>query len=74
MQLLNSPSNVASGIEKTWWAAYNAITEYTDHFKTVRKASQDPTRVLDSITLGSGAKMKIKAFDLALSMSGIRES
>jgi phage/plasmid-like protein (TIGR03299 family) len=56
----------------TVWGVYNAVTEFSDHFKTVKGKGQGgevyANNVLDSIWFGSGARLKQKAFDLALEM------
>lgn len=45
------------GVRGTLWGAYNAVTEYVDHFKT----SEDLGYLVD----GGGAKLKQRAFDVA---------
>lgn len=45
-------------IRGTGWHAYNAITEYVDHYKNY----QDRTDKLHALAFGSGAKTKEKAF------------
>jgi phage/plasmid-like protein (TIGR03299 family) len=59
------------GVKGTTWAAYNAVTEYVDHFRTARGRDDcDRTsRRLDSIWFGSGAQLKAKAWDLAAEMA-----
>lgn len=50
------------------WNAYNAITEYVDHHRTIRVSgdySKEEAR-LDSLWFGSGAQIKQKAWDAAL--------
>ena len=60
---------VGAGNEKvknTRWAAFNAVTEYADHFTTVRAApgnTVQDTR-MNSATFGGGLRLKQKAFDL----------
>lgn len=50
----------------TRWDAFNAVTEYVDHARTVRVAAgRDKTEVrFESSLLGSGDAMKSKAFEL----------
>jgi len=43
----------------TAWAAFNAVTEYADHHKTVR--GNDPSNRLNSIWFGSSSAIKVKA-------------
>lgn len=50
----------------TKWAAFNAVTEFVDHFTTVRPqegSSVNESRMTTG-TFGSGADMKQRAFDL----------
>ncbi len=54
----------------TAWSAYNAVTEYVDHFRSTRGKSQlqrDSTR-LKSAWFGSGAKLKSEAWQFAVGM------
>jgi hypothetical protein len=50
----------------TRWDAFNAVTEYVDHARTIRVAAgRDKTEVrFESSLLGSGDAMKSKAFEL----------
>lgn len=59
------------GVKGTAWAAYNAVTEYTDHFRTARGRddASRASRRLGSIWFGSGAQLKARAWDLALEMA-----
>jgi phage/plasmid-like protein (TIGR03299 family) len=52
-------------IRGTAWAAYNAVAQYTDHARATR--GSDDNR-LESAWLGSGAALKRRALDLALSL------
>lgn len=56
------------GNRHSLWKAYNAVTEYVDHERTVKNLENDPTNKLSSIWFGSGAKMKEKAFNEALAL------
>lgn len=49
-------------VQNTVWAGYNAVTEYTDHFKTVRADK------IKSLLFGSGAILKRKAFVKAMDL------
>lgn len=51
---------------KTRWDAFNAVTEYVDHSRTVRVSNgRDKTEVrFESSVLGSGDAMKSRAFEL----------
>jgi len=55
-------------IRHTVWTAFNAVAEYTDHFRTVKGLVDDKTRKLDSIWFGSGFKMKDRAYQGALAL------
>jgi len=64
LPLFESESNSLPGVSGTWWAAYNAVTEFTSH---IRGRSQD-TRV-DSLWFGPSKNMNRNALSLALEMS-----
>jgi phage/plasmid-like protein (TIGR03299 family) len=49
-----------TGDRKTLWHAYNAVTEYVDHIRKVGSSNE-----LEFSQFGTGANMKIKAFDIA---------
>lgn len=47
----------------TRWAAYNAVTEYVDHYSKVRGGDDHSARALRAVTIGSTAQaMKANAF------------
>ena len=47
----------------TRWAAYNAVTEYVDHYSKVRGGDDQSARALRAVTIGSTAQaMKANAF------------
>lgn len=48
------------GVKGSLWGAYNAVTEYADHYKTVRGNR------MESLLFGSGAELKKRAFNEAL--------
>ena len=59
------------GIKGTTWAAYNAVTEWVDHRRSTRarNPAARASRRLESSWFGSGAKLKARAWDLALDMA-----
>jgi phage/plasmid-like protein (TIGR03299 family) len=59
------------GIKGTSWTAFNAVTEYVDHHRSShgKYDSNRLSRRLDSLWFGSGARLKQKAWDLALQMA-----
>jgi phage/plasmid-like protein (TIGR03299 family) len=54
------------------WAAYNAVTEWVDHFKTVRGLAKDPTSRLKDVWFGTGAAYKEKAFNELAELVGVK--
>ncbi|WP_254511387.1 DUF932 domain-containing protein [Anatilimnocola floriformis] len=58
-------------IRGTTWAAYNAVTEWVDHHRPTRSknALDRASRRLDSSWFGSGAKVKAKAWNEALTLA-----
>jgi len=44
------------------WKAYNSVTEFTDHYATVKNLTEDKTNKLKNIWFGTGAKLKEKAW------------
>ena len=45
------------------WAAYNAVTEYLDHYSKARGGDDQSARALRAVTIGSTAQaMKANAF------------
>jgi hypothetical protein len=40
----------------TRWAAYNAVTEYVDHYSKVRGGDDQSARALRAVTIGSTAQ------------------
>lgn len=57
-----APGARMNGVFGTYWGAYNAVADWVDHSRGVRG---DDSR-LDSAWFGSGAKLKQRAFELAL--------
>ncbi|MEZ6142066.1 MAG: DUF932 domain-containing protein [Zavarzinella sp.] len=58
-------------IKHSSWVAYNAVTEFVDHVRPGRGLNdmERASRRLDSIWFGNGARLKQKAWNLALNMS-----
>ncbi|WP_029600932.1 DUF932 domain-containing protein [Gemmata obscuriglobus] len=57
-----APGARINGVFGTYWGAYNAITDWVDHTRGVKDADSR----LDSAWFGSGARLKQRAFELAL--------
>jgi len=55
--------NNVEGIKNTAWTVYNAVTEYVDYYRTVKGGLKNR---INSIVLGSGARLKEKALEEAL--------
>lgn len=53
-------------VANTKWAAFNAVTEYVDHFATTRKRgdTSDSEARMNSAILGAGATLKQKAYNI----------
>jgi len=64
MNLHNRPEYSES--KDTLWSAYNAVTRYVDHFRGIK--NNNPSNRLQNIWLGSGATLKMKAYDTALAL------
>lgn len=58
--------NDMPGVKHTAWGAFNAVTEYVDYS---RSSDENDTRS-KSILFGSGARLKQKAWDVALEIAG----
>jgi phage/plasmid-like protein (TIGR03299 family) len=58
-------------IKSSAWTAFNAVTEFVDHVRPGRGTNDADraSRRLDSIWFGSGARVKQKAWDLAVKMA-----
>lgn len=52
------------GIKRTWWAAYNAVTELVDHH-----LGNDARRRMEGSWIGDGSRLKRRAWDLAIELS-----
>lgn len=58
-------------IRHTTWTALNAVTEYVDHARSTRgkNSMERASNRLESSWFGSGARLKQRAWDLALQMA-----
>lgn len=58
-------------IRHTTWTALNAVTEFVDHYRSTRGRSmtERASNRLESAWFGSGARLKERAWDLALRMA-----
>lgn len=58
-------------IKSTTYAAFNAVTEYVDHFRPTRAATEFDRAAnrLESAWFGSGSQLKRRALQLALEMA-----
>lgn len=61
------------GVAGTYWAAYNAVTEFVDHAKPQRAGKLDPEigrqKRLESNWFGVGSGVKGHAFEMAMQMA-----
>lgn len=53
------------GVKNTVWGVYNALTEYVDHYATVKGDNEEDSRRFSSL-YGSNANLKTEAFNQAL--------
>lgn len=58
--------NEARGVRGTWWAAYNAVTEYLG---SERPRHKDPASRIDSLTFGAAATTSKRALAAALAFA-----
>lgn len=69
---LENSRNAIDGIRGTAWSAFNAVTEWADHSRTVRRkddsVSVRDTRVHSNI-FGSSSSFKLDAIDTALELA-----
>ena len=56
--------NDLPGVKGSYWAAYNATTEYTQYFR-----GSDESKRLDSLWFGTGAALNKKALEVATEMA-----
>jgi len=50
----------------TWWAAYNAVTEFIDHHATTLRNGEKSRKGIESAIFGPYARKKKIAWELAL--------
>jgi len=69
----NGKGNRIAGVRGSWWAAFNAVTEWTDHHRSTRGEEGDKAESrLASNWFGSGAQMKGRAWTLALEAANVK--
>jgi len=61
--------NTAEGVRGSAWAAFNAVAEYVDYKRTARGGVSPASARAASLLFGSGADLKQKAWDVALSLA-----
>lgn len=64
LDIFHNEKNSLPGMEQTAWAAYNAVSEYTDHHRNVNGGRFNRNKAMkrmDSIVFGSGARLKMSA-------------
>lgn len=55
------------GVKGSVWGMYNAVTEYTDHYASVKGDNEDDSRRFSAL-YGSNAELKTVAFEKALQL------
>jgi len=63
--LFESPTCRIDNAPPTVWTAYNAVTEYVDHWRAEGLNGKPPSVSLNSIWFGDGQQRKLKAFTQA---------
>ena len=53
-------------VKGTVWTAFNAVTEYVDHYRTARSKDNEREARAKSLLFGSGQAIKQAAWDQAL--------
>lgn len=65
----NGKGNSLPGVRGTAWALWNGVTEFADHYKTIRaKGTDENSSRVSSILFGSGADLKQTALDNLLAI------
>jgi len=60
-RLFDEEAQTIKGVKGTWWAAYNAVTEFTTHLR-----GRNSDARLDNMISGLGAALNDRALELAL--------
>jgi phage/plasmid-like protein (TIGR03299 family) len=68
LSLFESGKGQSTGNKHSLWKAYNSVTEYVDHYRTVKNIDKNPSNKLSSIWFGSGARVKERAYQEALKL------
>jgi phage/plasmid-like protein (TIGR03299 family) len=66
---LDSRRNTGTGTEGTLWHAFNAVTEWSDHARTVRGGGRNSEARTQSNLFGTSAAFKAKAMRAALALA-----
>ena len=53
----------ANGMERSAWSAFNSVTEWCDHHRTVRGEAEDASNRTFSRLLGGGNDLKAKVWN-----------
>lgn len=67
LQLVGSGSQL-DGVQGTVWGLYNAVTEYTDHYASVKGDNEEDSRRFSAL-YGNNAELKTVAFERALQLT-----
>jgi phage/plasmid-like protein (TIGR03299 family) len=65
---VSGPGHDDSRVQGSLWTAYNAVTQWTDYYQTVRGETTDARKRFESVAIGNGAKVKAKAHDEAMAL------
>ena len=68
LELELAPTNAANGMAGTAWGTFNTATEYIDHSWSYGKDGKSQDSKVESAIVGSGARMKSKAWDTMTEM------
>ena len=67
-QLVHLFHNGKGNVGETLWDSVNSVTEYMDHYKQTRGMNQDPTKKLNDLWFGEGARTKELAWNTAVEL------
>lgn len=67
-QLFEEGQGQKLGNKHSVWKAYNAVTEYVDHYSSIKNLEEDQTNKLKNVWFGTGSKLKEKAYNEALAL------